>query len=93
MEDGAAIVDDCVRVIDQYHDASRCAMTRVVLGPCSPFSVSTDLLPESADLARRSGVSMHTHLCETLDEERYTLENHKLRPVAWMETVGWLGAD
>lgn len=68
-------------------------MTRVVLGPCSPFSVSTDLLPESADLARRSGVSMHTHLCETLDEERYTLENHKLRPVAWMETVGWLGAD
>ena len=68
-------------------------MTRVVLGPCSPFSVSTDLLRESAKLARAYHVSLHTHLCETWDEERYTLEKYRLRPVAWMESLGWLGDD
>ena len=68
-------------------------MTRVVLGPCSPFSVSTDLLKESAKLARAYKVSLHTHLCETWDEERYTLEKYRLRPVAWMETLDWLGDD
>ncbi len=93
VEDEGAILEDCVRVIGQYHDSDRGAMTRIVLGPCSPFSVSADLLRESAVLARQYGVTMHTHLCETFDEERYTLESHKLRPVAWMETVGWLGAD
>ncbi|HVA07768.1 MAG TPA: 8-oxoguanine deaminase, partial [Acidimicrobiales bacterium] len=93
VEDEGAILDDSVRVIGRYHDADRGAMTRIVLGPCSPFSVSADLLRESAVLARQYGVSMHTHLCETFDEERYTLENHQLRPVAWMETVGWLGPD
>jgi 8-oxoguanine deaminase len=93
VEDEAAILEDCVRVIGRYHDAGRGAMTRIVLGPCSPFSVSADLLRESAALARQHGVTLHTHLCETLDEERYTLENHRLRPVAWMETLGWLGPD
>jgi cytosine/adenosine deaminase-related metal-dependent hydrolase len=93
VEDEAAILEDCVRVIGQYHDAGRGAMTRIVLGPCSPFSVSADLLRESAVLARQHGVTLHTHLCETFDEERYTLENYQLRPVAWMETVGWLGPD
>ena len=68
-------------------------MTRVVLGPCSPFSVSTDLLRESAKLARAYAVPLHTHLCETMDEERYTLERYQLRPVAWMATLGWLGTD
>jgi 8-oxoguanine deaminase len=84
---------DCVRVIESYHDARRGAMTRVVLGPCSPFSVSTDLLKESAKLARAYKVFLHTHLCETWDEERYTLEKYQLRPVAWMETLDWLGDD
>jgi 8-oxoguanine deaminase len=93
VEDEKAILKDCVRVIESYHDAGRGAMTRVVLGPCSPFSVSTDLLKESAKLARAYKVSLHTHLCETWDEERYTLEKYRLRPVAWMETLDWLGDD
>jgi 8-oxoguanine deaminase len=93
VEDEQAILKDCVRVIESYHNAARGSMTQVVLGPCSPFSVSTNLLKESAKLARSYKVKLHTHLCETLDEERYTLETHKLRPVAWMETLGWLGDD
>ena len=68
-------------------------MTRLVLGPCSPFSVSTDLLKESAKLARAYEVPLHTHLCETMDEERYTLERYQLRPVAWMATLDWMGSD
>jgi cytosine/adenosine deaminase-related metal-dependent hydrolase len=93
VEDEKAILADCVRVIETYHDASRGAMTQVVLGPCSPFSVTTDLLRESAQLARAYKVRLHTHLCETMDEERYTLERYQLRPVAWMETLDWLGGD
>jgi 8-oxoguanine deaminase len=93
VEDEQAILTDCVRAIETYHDRSRGAMTRVVLGPCSPFSVSTDLLKESATLARAYQVPLHTHLCETMDEERYTLERYQLRPVAWMATLGWLGTD
>ena len=93
VEDEQAILKDCVRVIEAYHDRSRGAMTRLVLGPCSPFSVSTDLLKESAKLARAYEVPLHTHLCETMDEERYTLERYQLRPVAWMATLGWLGTD
>ena len=68
-------------------------MTQIVLAPCSPFSVTTNLLKESAALARHYKVQLHTHLCETLDEERYTLERYQLRPVDWMETLGWLGDD
>jgi 8-oxoguanine deaminase len=93
VEDEKAILADCVRVIETYHDASCGAMTQVVLGPCSPFSVTTDLLRESAQLARAYKVRLHTHLCETMDEERYTLERYQLRPVAWMETLDWLGSD
>jgi cytosine/adenosine deaminase-related metal-dependent hydrolase len=93
VEDEQAILKDCVRAIEAYHDRSRGAMTRLVLGPCSPFSVSTDLLKESAVLARAYEVPLHTHLCETMDEERYTLERYQLRPVAWMATLGWLGTD
>lgn len=93
VESEPAILKDCVRVIESYHDAKPGAMTRVVLGPCSPFSVSMELLKESAKLARAYKVTLHTHLCETWDEERYTLEKYKLRPVAWMETLDWLGED
>jgi cytosine/adenosine deaminase-related metal-dependent hydrolase len=93
VEDESAILKDCVRAIESHHDATRGAMTRVVLGPCSPFSVSTDLLKESARLARAYKVRLHTHLCETRDEERYTLEHYQQRPVAWMESLGWLGDD
>ena len=68
-------------------------MRRIVLAPCSPFSVSEALLRESAALARQYGVQLHTHLCETKDEERYTLERFGIRPFAYMESVGWTGSD
>lgn len=87
------ILKDSIRVIDRYHDASIGAMTRIVLAPCSPFSVSENLLRETAALALDKGVMLHTHLCETLDEERYTLERFGKRPVDWMEQLDWLGPD
>jgi 8-oxoguanine deaminase len=93
VEDEAAILDDSRRVIETYHDASHGSMTRIVLAPCSPFSVTPELLRGTAELARAYGVRLHTHLCETFDEERYTLEHFQQRPVAWMETMGWLGDD
>ncbi|MEM5584281.1 8-oxoguanine deaminase [Roseibium sp. AS2] len=93
VEDEEEILKDTVRVIDRYHDAGPGAMTRVVVAPCSPFSVSRDLLIESARLARDKGVMLHTHLCETSDEERYTLERFGKRPVDWMEGLEWTGPD
>lgn len=93
VEDESEILKDSIRVIDRFHDASHGAMTRVVVAPCSPFSVSENLLRESAALARDKGVMLHTHLCETLDEERYTLEKFGKRPVEWMEGLDWTGPD
>jgi hypothetical protein len=93
VEGEAAIFDDSRRVIETYHDASHGSMTQIVLAPCSPFSVTPELLRETAELARAYGVRLHTHLCETFDEERYTLTHFQQRPVAWMETMGWLGDD
>ncbi len=82
--------EDCVR---KYHDSSRYAMHRVALAPCSPFSVSAELLRESAVLARKLGVRLHTHLAETKDEEAYTFEHFGMRPLAYMESLGWIGPD
>jgi cytosine/adenosine deaminase-related metal-dependent hydrolase len=93
VEDEDSILEDSARVIDRFHDPCRGAMTRVVLAPCAPFSVSADLLRESAALARARGVRLHTHLAETLDEERYTLERFGVRPVEWMDHLGWVAAD
>lgn len=93
VEEEPAILADSQRVIQTYHDASRGSMTRVVLGPCSPFSVTPDLLREAATLAREYHVRLHTHLCETFDEERYTLQHFQQRPVAWMDSIQWLGDD
>lgn len=87
------ILNDSEQLINKYHDTSATSMSRVALAPCSPFSVSADLLRESAILARDKGVRLHTHLCETMDEERYTLETVGMRPLAYMETLGWLGSD
>ena len=87
------ILRDSRRAIETLHDPAFGSMSRVALAPCSPFSVSETLLRESAALARSAGVRLHTHLCETKDEERYTLETAGMRPLAYMESLGWLGRD
>lgn len=87
------ILVDCERVIDAYHDSARYAMTRVVLAPCSPFSVTPELMKESIALARDRDVHAHTHLAETLDEERFCIERFGCRPVELAERLGWLGSD
>lgn len=93
VEDEDAILADCARAADAFHDAARFAMTRVVIAPCSPFSVSPNLMRESAVLARARGLTLHTHLCETVDEERYCLERFERRPVEFAEELGWCGDD
>ncbi|MDH4309007.1 MAG: 8-oxoguanine deaminase [Acidimicrobiia bacterium] len=93
VEDENVILSDSQRVVDAFHDPEPGAMVQVVLAPCSPFSVSRDLMAESARLARDLGVRLHTHLAETRDEEEYCLERFGLRPVDYAESVGWLGED
>ena len=87
------ILRDSVHAIEAYHDASYGAMHRVALAPCSPFSVSAELLRQSAVLARQYGVRLHTHLCETKDEEDFMLAREGVRPLAYMERLGWIGSD
>jgi cytosine/adenosine deaminase-related metal-dependent hydrolase len=84
------IMKDCDRLVKRYHDRKPLAMTRVALAPCSPFSVTTELLKLSAQMAKLWDVRLHTHLAETLDEEAYCIELHGQRPLAYMESVGWL---
>lgn len=93
MQSVDEILKDSDTLITRYHDPAFGSMCRVALAPCSPFSVSETLLRESAVLARSRGVRLHTHLCETLDEERFLLETTGLRPLAYMEKLGWLGPD
>ena len=88
-----AILKDSQRLIETYHHPAPGAMTDIVLAPCSPFSVSGELLRQSALLARAYGVRLHTHLCETKDEEAFTLEKFGMRPYAYMESLGWVGPD
>jgi cytosine/adenosine deaminase-related metal-dependent hydrolase len=93
VEDEADILADTQRAIETLHDPNRFAMTRIVVAPCSPFSVSPDLMRESIALARSFGVHSHTHLAETLNEERYCIEKFGCRPVELAERLGWLGDD
>lgn len=93
VEDEDAILRESVRLIEQYHDPHPGAFIRLVLAPCSPFSVTPALMRESAALARQSGVQLHTHLAETADEEVFCLETFGKRPVALMEELGWVGND
>jgi cytosine/adenosine deaminase-related metal-dependent hydrolase len=93
VEDIDAIMTATEAAIDAYHDPSPEAMLQLGVAPCSPFSVTGDLLKQSADLARAKGVRMHTHLCETVDEDDYCREHFNSTPVEYMETVGWLGPD
>jgi cytosine/adenosine deaminase-related metal-dependent hydrolase len=87
------ILADSERVIARYHDPARYSMCRLALAPCSPFSVTDELLLESARLARKHGVRLHTHLAETKDEEQFCLQMHGCRPLAYMEKVEWIGPD
>jgi 8-oxoguanine deaminase len=80
-------------VIETFHDPAPYSMCRVGLAPCSPFSVTPELMVESARLARAYNVRLHTHLAETLDEEKFCLENFGKRPVEYAESLEWLGAD
>ena len=87
------ILRESRRAIEQFHQPARFGMVRVALAPCSPFSVTPDLMRESAALARSYGVRLHTHLAETVDEERFCLEKFGARPVAYVESLGWTGPD
>lgn len=84
------ILVESERVIHRYHDRGRYAMTRIALAPCSPFSVTTDLMRQTAALAEREDVLIHTHLAETQDEEEFCLQTFGFRPVDYMEEVNWL---
>ena len=92
-EDEAFILKDSQRLIEQYHDHEPQAMIRVVLAPCSPFSVTADLMRESANLARAYNTRLHTHLAETVEEESFCLETFGKRPVEYVESLGWTGED
>jgi cytosine/adenosine deaminase-related metal-dependent hydrolase len=89
-----AILSDSERLIAHYHDPEPFSMLRLGLAPCSPFSVSADLMRQSARLARsHRGVGLHTHLAETLDEERYCVEHLGMRPLDYADAVEWAGTD
>ncbi|MDP2776554.1 MAG: 8-oxoguanine deaminase, partial [Anaerolineales bacterium] len=87
------ILKDSQRLIEKYHDAKKGAMTQIVLAPCSPFSVTSDLMKQSAKLAREYGVHLHTHLAETEDEEKFCMQMFGHRPVGYMQSVDWVGSD
>jgi cytosine/adenosine deaminase-related metal-dependent hydrolase len=93
VEDETAILTDSRRLIETYHEAERFAMLRIVLAPCSPFSVSPDLMRESVALARAYGVHSHTHLAETRDEAEYCAATFGRTPVELAEDLGWVGPD
>ena len=93
VQDEGAILADSERVVARVHDVAADARVRVALAPCSPFSVSAELMRESARLARRTGVRLHTHLGETQDEDAWCLETHGMRPVDYLEHCEWLADD
>jgi cytosine/adenosine deaminase-related metal-dependent hydrolase len=92
-EDRDEILAASEAAIDRFHDSAPGAMTRVALAPCSPFSVTPELMADAAELARRRGVRLHTHLAETLDEEAFCRERFGVRPVEYLDDLGWLGDD
>ena len=91
-EDEAFILTDTARVIDAVHDLEPGAMVQFAVLPCSPFSVTEDLMRQAA-LARHRQVRLHTHLAEAVDEQVHTTEKRGVRPIEWMEQLDWAGAD
>ena len=93
VENEAVILEDCIRVIDAFHDPAEGSMCRVGIAPCSPFSVSRDLMRDAALLARDKGVMLHTHLAENEEDIAYSLETFGCRPGEYAESLGWVGPD
>ncbi|ROS05553.1 8-oxoguanine deaminase [Sinobacterium caligoides] len=93
VQNDGVILDDCARVIRQYHQPGPGAMVQLALAPCSPFSVSSELMQATAELARHHEVRLHTHLGETFDENDFCIARFGLRPVDYLESVGWLNSD
>jgi cytosine/adenosine deaminase-related metal-dependent hydrolase len=93
VEDEVQILNDCIRVIDAFHDAAEGSMCRVGVAPCSPFSVSRELMRDAALLARDKGVMLHTHLAENDEDVAYSLAQFGCRPGQYAEDLGWTGAD
>jgi 8-oxoguanine deaminase len=93
VEAETAILADSIRLIETFHDPAPRAMLRIVIAPCSPFSVSRELMRDSAVLARQHGVSLHTHLAENRDDVSYSLERYGRTPARYAEDLGWLGPD
>jgi 8-oxoguanine deaminase len=91
VQDADAILADCERVIAKHHDASEGAMIQVALAPCSPFSVTPELMKGTAELAARCGCGLHTHLAETHDEDAFCRDRFGLRPLDYLEETGWMG--
>jgi 8-oxoguanine deaminase len=88
-----SILKDSQRLIQKYHNPSPGSMVQIVLAPCSPFSVTGELMKQSAGLAREYGIHLHTHLAETEDEEQFCLQKFGHRPIDYMQEVGWVGDD
>jgi cytosine/adenosine deaminase-related metal-dependent hydrolase len=93
VEDRDTILTACAAAIDRHHDPSPGAMVRIALAPTSPFSVTRELLVETAELARGRGVRLHTHLAETVEEEAFCVERYGCRPLEYLESLDWLGDD
>lgn len=91
VQDADTILADCERVVGKYHDRSEGAMLQVALAPCSPFSVTRELMEGAAQIANRCGCGLHTHLAETHDENAFCLQTFGLRPLDYLESVGWMG--
>jgi len=93
VDDEDSILRDSQRLIEKYHNPKSGSMVQIVLAPCSPFSVTSDLMKQSAKLARDYGVHLHTHLAETEDEEQFCMDKFGHRPVGYMQEVDWVGDD
>jgi cytosine/adenosine deaminase-related metal-dependent hydrolase len=93
VEDRDAILTASAEAIDRHHDPEPGAMVRIALAPTSPFSVTRELMAETAELARSRGVRLHTHMAETREEDEFCLERYGVRPLEYLEEVGWLGDD
>jgi cytosine/adenosine deaminase-related metal-dependent hydrolase len=93
VEDRDSILEACAAAIERHHDPAPGAMVRIALAPTSPFSVTRELMAETAELARARGVRLHTHLAETREEEQFCLERYGVRPLEYLDELGWLGDD